>query len=272
VAIDPFELWKRLPEGLRAPVRRGWFGLVSRLDRAGEVRFLNHGCTMPGAALDLSAEDARDRFQVQLYHRVAGAVDWKGRDGLEVSCGRGGGAAYVYRTFAPRSLVGLDPTAAAIRFCVDTWRRGGLSFRRGDAEALPFPARSFDVVLSVESSLLYRDLGRFLAEVRRVLRPGGHLLLADYRAAPRLPALRAALAASGLETLEEEDLGADVAEALRLDHARKRALVRRLVPRPLRGLAHHFAGAEDDDAEARRFADGRKLYLRWVLREPGDAA
>jgi SAM-dependent methyltransferase len=268
--IDPLGLWKRLPTSLKEPARRGWFELVSRIDRRGEVRFLNHGCAMPGAALDLDAADVPDRFAVQLYHRVASPVSWKGRDALEVSCGRGGGAWYAWRSFGPRSLVGLDRTAAAVRFCERAYTAQGLSFRRGDALALPFPVRWVDVVVNVEASLLYEDLGRFLAEVRRVLRPGGHLLFADYRKAAKLPALRAALAASGLEPIEEQDLSDDVAAALRLDRERRRALVDRMLPRVLRGLGHRFAGIEDDDAEARRFASRAKVYLRAVLRRGGE--
>jgi SAM-dependent methyltransferase len=106
----------------------------------------------------------------------------------------------------------------------------------------------------------------FLAEVRRVLRPGGYLLFADYRKAAKVASLRAALAASGLEPVEEEDLSGDVAEALRLDRERRRALVERLMPRVLRGTGYRFAGVEEDAAEERRFASRAKVYLRAVLR------
>jgi fatty-acid O-methyltransferase len=43
----------------------------------------------------------------------------------------------------------------------------------GDAENLPFPQVSFDAVINVESAHCYGSIERFLAEVHRVLRPGG---------------------------------------------------------------------------------------------------
>ncbi|QDU31359.1 Phthiotriol/phenolphthiotriol dimycocerosates methyltransferase [Anatilimnocola aggregata] len=55
----------------------------------------------------------------------------------------------------------------------------GLSFVVGDAENLPFEDDTFDAVVNVESSHCYRSDPAFLAQVRRVLRTGGHVLFAD---------------------------------------------------------------------------------------------
>jgi SAM-dependent methyltransferase len=54
-----------------------------------------------------------------------------------------------------------------------------LDFELGDVEALPFPDASFDVVTSRFSAHHYPDPGRAVAEVARVLAPGGRLLLVD---------------------------------------------------------------------------------------------
>lgn len=56
-----------------------------------------------------------------------------------------------------------------------------MTFVHGDAENLPFPDESFDAVINVEAAHLYPDYPRFLREVARVLRPGGHFLYADLR-------------------------------------------------------------------------------------------
>jgi ubiquinone/menaquinone biosynthesis C-methylase UbiE len=58
---------------------------------------------------------------------------------------------------------------------------GPLDFVRGDAQNLHFPDQSFDAVINVEASHIYPNLERFLGEVARVLRPGGHFLYADFR-------------------------------------------------------------------------------------------
>jgi ubiquinone/menaquinone biosynthesis C-methylase UbiE len=61
-----------------------------------------------------------------------------------------------------------------------------LDFVQGNAENLPFPGQSFDAVMNVQASLSYPSLPRFLAEVARILRPGGHFLYADLRRRNRI--------------------------------------------------------------------------------------
>jgi ubiquinone/menaquinone biosynthesis C-methylase UbiE len=106
---------------------------------------------------------------------------WDDLDVLEIGSGRGGGAAYLAHRLAPRRLAGLDVSAAATALAR---RRHGsvppLEYRQGDAEALPFGVETFDLVLNVESAHCYASIPRFLAEVHRVLRPGGELLFAGF--------------------------------------------------------------------------------------------
>jgi ubiquinone/menaquinone biosynthesis C-methylase UbiE len=52
-------------------------------------------------------------------------------------------------------------------------------FDVGDAVSLPVPDASLDLVLSLEAISHYLDYEPFLDEVRRVLRPGGKLLISD---------------------------------------------------------------------------------------------
>ena len=106
----------------------------------------------------------------ELYGAVAGAVPLAGKDVLEVGCGRGGGTAYVFERFAPRTLTGVDLARSAIRSASRRYGRTGLTFVAGDAEQLPLADGSFDVILSVESSHCYPEMRRFLREARRVLR------------------------------------------------------------------------------------------------------
>jgi ubiquinone/menaquinone biosynthesis C-methylase UbiE len=55
----------------------------------------------------------------------------------------------------------------------------GPDLRVGDAESLPWESASFDLVLCTNSFHHYPDPDRSLAEMRRVLKRNGHLLLAD---------------------------------------------------------------------------------------------
>jgi SAM-dependent methyltransferase len=56
-------------------------------------------------------------------------------------------------------------------------RAGRVELRRAGVDALPFPDAHFEKVLAVNSVQFWPGPGRSLAEVRRVLRPGGLLLL-----------------------------------------------------------------------------------------------
>jgi ubiquinone/menaquinone biosynthesis C-methylase UbiE len=85
------------------------------------------------------------------------------------------------RTLAPASYTGLDLNSVGIEFCRRRHNLPGLDFVCGSAENLPFADQSFDAVISIEASSYYPSLPRFLAEVARVLRPGGHFVYADVR-------------------------------------------------------------------------------------------
>ena len=248
---------------------RTWYQyLAARLHDA-DLTFMNYGFVDldPHAApLALSPSDESNRLCIQLYHHVAGAVDLRGLDVLEVGCGRGGGCSYIMRYLQPRTLAGVDVSRNAIELCARHHGVGGLSFSQGDAESLPFPDSAFDVVINVESSHCYGSMERFLWEVRRVLRPRGYFLFADLRSKDELGALRDQLRASDLKVLKEAVITRNVLEALERDSERKRALIRRQIPRWLRGGFRQFAGLAGTPVyEALR--TGRADYLSCVLRK-----
>lgn len=87
--------------------------------------------------------------------------------GLEIGVGTG-------RFAAPLGVeVGLDPAAAMLIRA----RRRGIRVVQGIAEALPFADRSFDYALMVIVLSFLDDAAGSLAEVRRILRPGGTLVI-----------------------------------------------------------------------------------------------
>jgi hypothetical protein len=65
----------------------------------------------------------------------------------------------------------------AVAHAANAYGRENLSFLRGDARALPLPDASRDVVVSFETIEHFAEHQRFLEEVRRVLRPGGLLVV-----------------------------------------------------------------------------------------------
>jgi tellurite methyltransferase len=94
---------------------------------------------------------------------------------LDLGCGVGRHAlCLAERGF---SVEALDGSAAGLAFAGDAARRRGLELglHQGEADALPFPDASFDFVLSW--NVIYHgaphEIAHRIAEIRRVLRPGG---------------------------------------------------------------------------------------------------
>jgi ubiquinone/menaquinone biosynthesis C-methylase UbiE len=109
-----------------------------------------------------------------------------GERALEVGCGTGEVAQRArVRVGVDGHVSGIDPSADMIARAQRKAVRAGLNidYRVGVIEALPYADASFDVVLS---SLMMHHLpdsvkSAGLAEVRRVLEPGGRLLIVDFK-------------------------------------------------------------------------------------------
>ena len=85
---------------------------------------------------------------------------------------------------------------------------------------------------------------KFLQQVRRVLRPGGHFLFADLRSAADRDRLHRDILECGMTLLEQEDITANVLAALRCESARKLALIEQAVNQHLQNAFRQFAAVE----------------------------
>ena len=216
----------------------------------------------------INLEDCDEPFRlpIQLYHHLASSINFQGKDILEVSCGRGGGASFINRYHHPRSLVAIDRTPQAIRDCQRQHRQPGLSYIQCDAQHIFYGSESFDVVLNVEASHLYESVDTFLQEVKRVLRQGGYLLLADKRTLAEIHLLRQQIANSGLNVISETDISANVLRSIRLQQGERRQMLQKHLPRPLVWLVTRLIGA-DGSHLAQALATGDSVYLSFVLRK-----
>ena len=230
---------------LRKAIWRVWYPFLTRRLRGEEVIFLNYAYETESAmAVPLEPADEPDRACIQLYHHVGMQVNFQGKDVLEVSCGHGGGASYLTRIQRPASYTGLDLNPKGVEFCNARHVQPGLGFVRGDAQQLPFPEASFDAVINVEASHCYPDFPRFLAEVCRVLKPGGYFLYADFRFADGIAKWEKALETAPLTFQQSRDISREVLRGMELNSERSQALLARKLPKCLHDLGQDFAGVK----------------------------
>jgi demethylmenaquinone methyltransferase/2-methoxy-6-polyprenyl-1,4-benzoquinol methylase len=109
---------------------------------------------------------------------------------LDVACGTGElTRAFRWTTDAER-VVGLDYTAEMLEIARAKRVRPGVEYVQGDATTLPFEDGSFDVVSIAFGIRNVQAPARAFAEFRRVLRPGGRLLVLEF-SRPKNPIVRA---------------------------------------------------------------------------------
>jgi arsenite methyltransferase len=146
--------------------------------------------------LDGQLHPGGDRLTLRLAE-LAGIG--RGTRVVDVACGSGASARLLARELGAET-VGVDLGAQAIERAERAARADRLAgrtrFVHGDAEALPLADGGFDVALSECSLCTFPDKPRALAEMARVLRPGGTVAIADVTAtlAALPPELRTAAA------------------------------------------------------------------------------
>ncbi|OLT61623.1 class I SAM-dependent methyltransferase [Moorena bouillonii] len=228
--------------------------------------FMNYGYDNPEDELNLLPEDEKNRYFIHLYAHTLSQVELSGRDILEIGSGRGGGSEWIARTQNVSSMTGLDLSDSAVNLCNKNHKVPNLAFKQGDAEQLPFPDKSFDIVLNVESCHHYPNLGTFLQEVKRVLRPGGYLCLADYRERTELDEFKEQLSECDLELIRSTNITGNVVNALNLTDHLKLSIMQRYVPWFLLDMVKTFASVKGTELY-NRFVDGRVVYISAMLQK-----
>ena len=251
---------------VREKLFRIWYWYVNKVDKQGEILFMNYGYCDKDQEVSLDEQNESDRYSIQLYHHLTISTEIANKDIVEIGCGRGGGLAYITRNFSPASAKGVDLDKQAISFCNSNYSLDGLSFLQSDAENLSLDSLSCDVVINVESSHRYPNMKLFLKEVSRILRPGGYFLLTDFRYDHEMEELKKELELSNLTVQTEQFINQEVIAALELDDARKRRLVKKLAPKFLHQIALNFSGTIGSETY-NRFETGKYVYFSYVLKK-----
>ena len=113
-------------------------------------------------------------WRQRVVQRVA---EWKPRRLLDIATGTGDLALAICRALPEVEVLGTDFCRPMLDVAV---RRGLSRVLEADALHLPLPDASFDVATVAFGLRNMVDYGAALREFRRVLRPGGHLLVLDF--------------------------------------------------------------------------------------------
>jgi ubiquinone/menaquinone biosynthesis C-methylase UbiE len=140
-------------------------------------------------------------------HLIRAAGLQPGDNVLDVACGTG----VLARAAADEvgyqgSVTGLDINPGML--AVARQRAPHIAWQEGSAEALPFDDAQFNAVLSQFALMFFSDRARALQEMIRVLRPGGHLVIAVWDEVENIPGYLA------MTTLLQRLFGSEAADAL----------------------------------------------------------
>ena len=136
---------------------------------------------------------------------------------VDVGCGTGAALRHAAGRVTSGSLIGVDPVPRMVEIARERTANhpagGRIEFRVGSAEALPHDDSSADYVLAFDSFDHWQDQARGLDEVRRVLRPTGHLVVVKDGEVPGSDedrkAFVAALNGAGFSIAREEKIAAE---------------------------------------------------------------
>lgn len=154
-------------------------------------------------------EEAIRPTKERLFSRLAGDVlggvlGGEGGDGnkplrvLEIGIGTGPNLPYLTAAFSaaaagdgpnpPLHVTGIDPNAAMQPYALESAQAAGLaealSLVQGDAQRMPFADGEFDAAVITLVLCSVPDPSAALSEIRRVVKPGGRLLMIEHVAAP----------------------------------------------------------------------------------------
>ena len=136
----------------------------------------------PPPALEFTGERFTPECVREIFHEHMHRYAWAqrlvgGLDILDCACGEGYGSRILADSAS--SVTGVDIDSASIEHARRRYGREGLEFIRASALELPFENDRFDAVVSFETLEHLAEQDDLMSECRRVLKPGGFLLMSS---------------------------------------------------------------------------------------------
>ncbi|MDU8942479.1 class I SAM-dependent methyltransferase [Ovoidimarina sediminis] len=151
-------------------------------------------------------------FAPWTHHLIRGARAAEGQSVLDVACGSGVLARDVRSRTGPAGrVVGLDPAPGMIAAASEI--EPGIEWVSGAVEDLPFEDGTFDCVVSQFGMMFFQDKAKAASEMRRVIKPGGHLAVAVWNSLDSNPAYNDIIA------VLDERVSTEAGDALRLPYS-----------------------------------------------------
>lgn len=137
---------------------------------------------LPDTALEWTGERlttaTSGQVEIEHLHRYFLARQLcRGLDVVDVASGEGYGSALLAQT--ARSVIGVELSHQAVMHSTSAYAASNLRFEQGDARKIPLADKSVDAVVSFETLEHFFEHDLFIAEIRRVLRPNGLLILSS---------------------------------------------------------------------------------------------
>ncbi len=125
-----------------------------------------------------------NKYGAHLIRYQAALPFIKDRTVLDIACGTGYGSQLMAKT--AKKVYGVDLSAESVAYATEHHGAKNIEFLAGDAIKIPLPDQAVDIVVSYETIEHVPDYKAFLAEVKRVMKPAGTLIISSPNSAVSL--------------------------------------------------------------------------------------
>jgi ubiquinone/menaquinone biosynthesis C-methylase UbiE len=230
--------------------------------------FMNYGFKNLSAdeEINLLHDDEKNRYFIQLYDHAISKVDVYYKDVLELSCGRGGGASYINRYYAPKTYTGSESTKNLVSFCKCYYNEPGLSFIKASEKKLPFENESFDIVINLGAARFYDDFPKFCNEVYRVLRKDSIFIFADIIEKRNLETVKHQLRMGGFTIEHKDNITKNVTAFIQDEHIHNYTFKKERIPGFMKKAFSPFIKSNDSD-NSESLLNGSSAYMSYILKK-----